>query len=358
MSTANDTPNDQTMDTLPDPDDAELQAARAAVEAETSGAAEPTGNEEGSQDAGNGAPDAGLQELQQQHAAEQDGQQDPAAPAPMIPKARLDEVLQKAQEARDAALYWKGVAEARAAAGQPQGQQPQQQAEQQPQAPDFEAQIKAERDKVLDAARRYDEGEITYSELKQSEIAAEDTIATLRKQAEQQHTASQKPAYDPSDPKNWALSDQQYLEQQERKLLAEHPNLGAMNETQVQALVRLAYQEAHAIGRPFGVGPAETARLREHIATLSDVYGPRWGVQVPTKPAIQGGQKPQQPQLSPQAQARVGKMALQTQLPPDTNGMGQGAAPNQQISDADIMRMSDEEIAALPPAMRNRLLGG
>ena len=79
---------------------------------------------------------------------------------------------------------------------------------------------------------------------------------------------------------------------------------------------------------------------------------PESPTQQPTQQQPPAGQR----QPSPAATARAAKMALAAGLPPDPATFG-SAAGTDALSDAAIMGMSDDEIAALPAATKARLKG-
>lgn len=372
-----------------DPADRELEEAEAAARAEEEGAPQEAG-EEGQQEGAAAEPPpaaetpAAEEAATGQQAAEPQGQQ-PSQQQPQarhVPYERFREVYQTAREREQEIAYLRGVMEARgltpgAQGQQPQPQQPAQGNQQQPAAPQQPPQqdqrqlVQAVRQKVLDAAKQYDEGKITLADYKQIELTAQDAETRIKEQAYQRWVQQQLAAAKPQQPAQqqpqgieaFSLADQRLLDEQARTLEAEHPYLQHLPDDRMETLVDFAYREAAASGRPYGSGAAESYRLREHVAQLSDAFGPRWlpNVQVqqqsPQQPAVQQ-QQTQKPALSPQAQARVQKMAAASQHPPNVNGMGQGGHSTPLPAPGQVESMTDEEIAALPAETQNRILAG
>lgn len=358
--------------TFIDPDAAELAAALKAVEEEDAaaggGGQAPDGQSGGDPAAEpeptrEGVPAQGQGEPQQPQGARQE-------PDP-VPYARFREVNEAARLARERAIYLEGQMEAlRAALGQqgqkPQqaGQQPQQQAE-----PSIPERIEAERQRLLDATTQYDEGKISLSQLERVRFQTDDAIAQLREEALRRAAAAAAPQAESLHP---SLADETILQYQLTQLEQAHPALRMMSDADIEVLGQMARTEAARQGRPIGVGPRETLRLRQMAAELADVMAPRWypnsAPQPGTAPngaappatqqtAGQPGAPAGQQALSPAAQSRLQKLNMAAAMPPDTHSMG-GAGRADHLSDASIEAMSDEEILALPPSLRNRYLDG
>lgn len=327
----------------PDPDEAEMQAALAAVQAEQGG----TQQQE---------PAAGGQqqtEGQQQPPQGASGQQ-PPAPI-MVPLGRLQQEAAARKRAQAEADYLRGALEAERAARQggtggqqgQQGQAPAQPGQAQQQDP-YASEIEAAQAEIDRAAEQFDSGAITLAEFKKVELPHMRRIAAL--EAEQ---AAARVA-----PRAQSLADEEIQAVQVNALAARHPYVNALTQDMAAQLARIAAVEAEAEGRPYGSGPREDMRLREHVARLSDTWGPKWGLQArqPTQQQQQQTQPAPNGAPSPQASARMAKMEAAAGHPPDTSGFGQGGQGDA-ISDARIMTMSDEEISALPATVRARILG-
>ena len=333
-----------------DPDALELAAARAAVQADSDPAPQVP------------AP-------QDEPASGQPTPPAPAAQPPgpvMIPKQRLDQEAERRRLAEETASYHAAEAEAlraRLAAmanpqqpgapapGQPAAQQP---APQQPTPSPVEL-IAAQRQRAREAARQFDQGEITAEQLEDVRAQVDDAVAEIRSRQSQPQTQTVE-----------SVADALIMQRQLQGLYAQHPYSSVLSPQQATFLANVARQEAAAAGRPYGTTPADTMALRAHVASLSDQFGPRWGL----KPAAQP-QQAQQPATQPnttrpgtqpkpltqEAQARLSAMDKAAGLPPDTAALG-AAAAGDQFSPERIESMSDDEIAALPAAVRNRFLTG
>lgn len=331
-----------------DPDVLEHQAALAALEAEEK--AGKDGGDQQQQDGGQqqatqpqqepapGTPPAGDQQQQRQR---------PRA----VPLERFNEVNRALQQERERRAYLEGALAARTgtAPAESPGTTPTEQ--QAPPADPIRAEIQQQRALLREIAGRFDRGEITLAEVEEQRGQAEDRIAELNLQRAQQTQGA--PTADVLE----TLRTEAHLV----GLYQHHPYAANLTEQQAAMLAQRAQTDAALEGRPIGSGPAETRRLREAIAKLSDEWGPKWGVQpsrAVTNTPAPGQQQPttprSQPNLSPAAQARSAKMAMAAALPPDPAQFGQGAQA--EISDAQIATMSDEEIAALPAHVQRRLL--
>jgi hypothetical protein len=351
-----------------DPDYALLQQAKADAEAEENGVLHRTTEipEEGDapQNADYGswtgrAPAEGEQQGQQTYeptktAEGQQGEQGKPDQI-MVPKARLDEALHKADEASRQATYLQGQLEAYARympqGSQQSGQSSQPSGQQQPQQ-DLQAQIQQERDRKQSAADKYDSGEISLKEYEQVRDEVDDKIWGIRQQAQQ--SQQRRPASE------WGPADEKVLEDHLEQLASNHPYVDVMTQQDYDRLQRIAYAEAEAEGRPIQAGARGTMDLRERVARLTDHYGPQWypnaEVKSGSQPSNQQQRQAQGPNLSPQAQARQDKNALQERLPPDPNEIGTGAQGSQVPSEGQIAQMTDDEIQALPPEIRQRYL--
>lgn len=331
-----------------DPDDAALAAAEAAALAEETGQQPDATPAPGPQE---GAQDAPAAAVQQPPSPSGDGQQAP----PAIPYARFQEVVQRAREAEHRLAMAQGAisvltkqtgATAPAAPSQAQETAP-------PPAQNSQATIAAKEAELFAAAEKFDAGEITMAELKRLESRITGEIFAMRGEA----LLERVPQPQPQAP---SITDQMLANRQLEELYAKHPYAAALSEQQAEALAEKAHAEAQAKGQPYGGGLAETMRLREHIAVLSDVYGPVWGIapqaarpsqQQPaaTPPASGAGG------MSAAAQARLNKLNLAASHPPETAALGSGGGSDE-FSESRIMAMSDDEIAALPASVQERLL--
>lgn len=331
-----------------DPEAAELAAAIAAMEAEKGGQA--AGGQQ--QEQKPPAPQAQPQPNQPPQAVRK-------APGP-VPYERFQSVAQRARTLEEENTFLKGAVDAlkgQRPAATTEGTGPQQSAAAPAQpattpAPDApESVIAAAEARAMEAAERFDTGEISATELTRIQTAAAKEIAA----AQVQMAMRSAPAASES------VTDQMVMAAHVERLENENPVLREINQQQLQFLAETAHREAAAAGQPYRAGPRDTMRLREHVARLANAFAPHWGIQAraaqPAAPASNNQQpKPgPKPGLSPAAQQRLGKMDMAAGLPPDTARMGSTAATDQ-ISEAALMAMSDDEIAALPATVRARVL--
>lgn len=281
----------------------------------------------------------------------------PAAPAEkvMIPKERLDEVLaregQTAQErdkAYETAAYWRGIADARGQ-GQPAA------APAQPQQPTAQVAIQGLEGKLLEAAKRFDSGDISLVDYEKERLAINSQIQGIREArlyAATKPQQSGQPAATPNDMR---------LDELTRQLEDAHPYVGELSAPAYDGKWAFLSKEAADQLGPQWKAQAPSAsksfELRKKIAELSDTYGPIWtGKTLAPAPApAPGNASPAKPALTAPAQNRLAKLGLGHAAPPDTNAIGQPAAASTTVSEDQIANMSDEQISALPAEVRNRL---
>lgn len=327
-----------------DADAAELASAMEAVKAEEAGG-QPAGEVQQEQQPSEGQPPA--------EAPPQAQQQAPI----MVPKQRLDHEAQRRHRAEQEALYLRGQVEAlQAIRQQPQdqGQQQGQPPTQQPQAQQdpAEAEVNAMQAEIDAAATRFDNGEITLKEFKAIEVPHMRRIAALEAE---RAAAAVAPAPQQS------LADQEISRVYLARLSDAHPYVDALNEQHVVRLAERAQLDRQLEGKPpFGNDPRSVMELQAAVAKLSDEWGPKWGL--PKRAPAQQQQQQQRPNpaspagLSPQASARLQKMDLAAGHPPDTSALGTGVQDDA-MSEATILNLDDEAIAALPATVRARYIG-
>jgi hypothetical protein len=270
---------------------------------------------------------------------------------PMIPKARLDEKIMEA-------AHWKGVAEGLLAAQKAATTQPA--AEPTPAAPPVKTpeQRLADIDaRKVDLAKQFDAGAIDAAAWKEQEIALDREARSLLLEAAKPTTA---PAQTPGE--------DLYLDELTAKLEDDHPytklipasDRATWNFIEQKAVATLAEQGVTLAPRADGTLDARSAyALRKTMAELTDTLGPALtGKTLPAAAAQAPGAQPQTPPAGPSAtaQARADKLALAANHPPDVSALGRAQGGTATVTDADISQMSDEEIAALPSAVRARFL--
>jgi hypothetical protein len=268
-----------------------------------------------------------------------------SAPGP-IPYERFAEVAAELRKVRESEAYLQGQLDALRAAKPPTETPPV--VENPSAAPANPAdEIKALRAKVEEAAERFDNGEIGMREYEQVRAQAEDRIAELNLQRVAQ-------------PPSGGLADEALLASHAARLDAEHPYLPVLELSQLRELQAMAEAAALVRGQPYGQGPRELMRLRQDVARLSDIHGPEMvpnfkpPARSPSSTAPSNGTG-RYPDLSPAAQARARKLEMAADMPPNVNEMG-SAGGTDGFSDARINAMTDDEIAALPAAVRARIL--
>lgn len=355
-----------------------LREAREAAEAEDAG-----GNQPQAQPTPTPAtPPAGPPQPQ--------GQQPPAAPPAGAPNAAVVALRQANRKERDARLVAEGrIAElerqldARQAEPQPQ-QQPQQTAqqrrEQHRQQVVFE--VTQRQAEIVALAKQLDDGEITNEQFWQRanplqqmilNYYAEDLGAFLNGKIAETAQPVRAPV---------GLADAQLLAQQKANLETTHPWLNVLTDEEFDFLAKRALEDLQIAGVEVAPGAHGTFLLRQHVARLSDLYGPAWHPEVQQQPTGQGnGAQPPaapptgQPSVAPQpgatprghviqlptsAQQAAAKMELAAQHPPANPGAP--ATGSEGVTEADIDAMSPRELEEFlrvaPEAVKHRFLYG
>jgi hypothetical protein len=327
-----------------DPDDLELEQLRSAAKAE-----ETAGQGEPNEAAGGSTPPAAPAKPQTEQTR---------APAPvMIPKQRLDEALGRKEKAEQEAAYWRGQAEAR----EQLQKAPAPGSQQQPSAPaaqgpeDKLSGIHARQDEL---AKRFDDGEITLADYTKQNRALADEEHALR---EERMLAKVKPAAPASG------QDELYLESMTAKLEQDHPWVLVFDQVgtpsdwgylKTRAIENLAERNVDPTAGSMG-----KFELRREMARLADELGPgliaaratAQGIALPgQKPAAPAAATPK-PSLSPAAQARAGKLTMAAAAPPDVTSMTSGGTEIGYTAEQ-LDHMSDEDIAALPASVKQKIL--
>lgn len=338
-----------------DPDDAELAAARAAVEAE-SAAGQGGGQQPGAQPGTQAAPTTDSTP----GGAAAPGQGEGAKPPAMVPHSVFHKERAARQAAEREAIFLAGQVEALKATGggtppaTTSGTPAAPAAAPSPAADPIQAEIDARNAEIYAAADRFDTGEISMAEFKRAEAAAQARIVELQAQRILATTMPAAPAQ--------SIADEAIFAAHLTKLADTHPYSGFLTEQQAQVLAQRAMMDAAMEGRSFGTGPAADMALQAAVARLSDEWGPKWGITLPPEVAARrnsGGtqqqSKPGQPGMSASAAATQRKIDMAAALPPDTSAMGNGGTGGLDLSEASIMAMDEEQIAALPAAARARI---
>lgn len=330
---------DQPQATTENVDARELADAQAALEAEEKGDSEPE------------VPMAGGDEPP----AKTPEPEKPAATPGDIPYDRFKQVNSERQKLRDENLFLAGQVEALTRARQAGGNPPATTDQQPPpnaEPPAIVDQIKAHRAEVAKAAEEFDAGEITMAELVKRQGAADDAIAELNVQRAAQAARAAPP------PPQVGLADQVFMEDHAKQLDAQYPAVVALSRNDLVDLREQVITQAAKAGTPFDASPQSTILLRETVAKRAASYAAALGYDLskipqPQTTTTQG--KPAAAALSPAAKARLDKLNIASGMPPDTSGMGAGSQEDG-YSDARIETMSDDDIAALPAAVRHRIM--
>lgn len=329
---------------LADPDDAELAAAEAALAGEVDPGAAPVDGT---------APTEPVPPVTPTSPATPAADTQPAAPAgdgQMIPKARFDEVLREKSALEQRNTYLMGVRDThRTMIGQGEVTDPQQPA--QPATPQHltaAEQVVELRGKRLELAQKYEAGEINVAEHRAADDVIEDAIHEARMAGNgQQPTQTQ-------------AQEDLYLEERTAEINAAHGYIAKIAEGDLNYLIGKARNELGFGGRALNTS-SEVLALRMRVGELSDTHGPIMLGEsaapgaAPVTP--QPPTPPNQPGLSPEAIARQTKLQMAAAHPADLHATGNAAEPNGQPSDAEIERMTDEEIAdRLPESTQDRIM--
>jgi hypothetical protein len=288
-----------------------------------------------------------------------------------VPYQRFQQVNDENRSLKDEVEYLRranealrhGTQQQPKAPDQPQPQ-PDATKEEAKQAESFEARLNEIAQSSIALAKDYDEGKLSLAELRAKEIEIErqkraidqEIVDARAKQLERQIEDLKKAVASPPP----AVMDQKLMQAQAERLVQDYPWLGALDKDETLRLGKIARLEAEEMGRPYGTGPAETMRLRQHVAELSAFWGPRWHPDLaddgtPPRTQTQTSEQPpaQEPSLSPTAAARKAKLELAAALPPDTSNLGtQGAKTAMTVEKA--ADLSEDEYAALPKQLRSQ----
>ena len=293
----------------------------------------------------------------------------PAAPI-MVPKGRLDEAVnaRRLLEAENVRLRQQALAATKETAPAQTtpapGQEPPLPVEVQRLGAHVAQVVQAEMTKVLVAAKKFDDSEMTLFEFASEQQRANNVILSMREQYARAVTLAGLPK------PQTALSDQVAMQDHIKVLTAQHPWVQMFSDGEFDFLSSIAKQEFAARGLPIKEGnPADTMRLRARVAELSDRYGPDWypNATPPAAPVVQSAPpatrqtNPTQPasRATPTAtrgNAGLAKLALANGHPPTTHKAGAVAAGQDGITLEKLAGMSTEDIANLPPEIRRQFL--
>lgn len=274
----------------------------------------------------------------------------------MIPKERLDEVIRERDEAKTRAAYYQGIADARKNAGQDTATATQEATTQQQPVVTYEQALTALEEQKIKLAEDYDEGKINFSELtKQNTEIDRQTRSLMDKREASRIEAARSEAIAETQKQLTATQ----LDDHDTLLEQNHPYLHEIKSDEDWAtLRRLAAIDLNRQGIAIKNDPQSLKVFHTKIAELSDVYGPTMTgktLSLPQK-SSQNVEAKGEPKPTDLASARLRKLELSENQPPNTNNLGQsGTKP--EISEAQISRMSDDDIANLPASVRRKVMG-
>jgi len=211
--------------------------------------------------------------------------------------------------------------------------------------------------KVIDAAERYDENEISMREFKTIEMQAERELSQLERSGLLQEIARQTPKQEDG----LDLYSSQLIEMLE----TQHPYAALIENYETDPRGQMLIHEAVSQLRGEGVALRQNRHsdmlVRTRVAELTDTFGPIWFPDANVKTPEKGSQS-ENPATTGDAarhaamKDREKKLDLASKFPPDTKGMGNAGTSDSMPSDVKLESMTDDEIAELPPAVRRKLL--
>lgn len=288
----------------------------------------------------------------------------PRQPTPAtVPAGVLAEERRRSRALADENLYLKGALAARTAAPPPGANTPQPGGGQQ--QPTIAQRIQAEGLKIIDASKKFDQGELSMEQFKQIELQADDTIAALRAQHLLNHVQTL-----PQKGGEIGIADAHVLEQHLEKMTVEHPWSAELNDQEIDWLSAVARDEFRGRGQPIQPNsPGDTLRLRQRVAELTDIFGPAWypgrdvvapKIQAQQTPPAQGNQtgntRPAAGNGRVRENARLASVAANQ--PPSLNNAGHADTGEASVTTDKVEAMTEDEILALPRAVRDRYLTG
>lgn len=284
---------------------------------------------------------------------QKDGQQEPGGQETiMVPKARFDKVNRTAHELARRLERTEGERDALKdlANGKGQGAQASQPAAAPEQTP--EQRIAALRAEQKGLAKKFGEGEIDADEWEDQRQALDDQIWSIRESGLKAQPAQGKTGSD------------LYLDEKTAEIEANHPVLQTLTSEDLYYPTKYAMVWMEQNGTPYTKGdPRSILQLREVTASFCDqFYGQKAsqtpGAQTPQTPAAPANGKGngQQPQIAVTPEQRAAKLALAARHPPNlmqSPGTKQGGEAG--LTPEHFANMSEDEIAALPQEVRDRI---
>lgn len=272
----------------------------------------------------------------------------------MIPKGRFDEVARERDEARTTAAYYKGVAEAQASmiSTATQGKAADAAPATQTQQKTIEQQFDDIDAKRIEIAEQYENGDISATEWEKQKVALAKQERALNNQVAEARVKSVAPQQQTTQ-----QDDALYMDEKLVALEQAHPyTLEITSEADWLWLNKKATEQLTAEGVTLKANDQRSNLiLRTRIAELTDTYGQMLTGKVINIPGKTQAKTTDQAKAT--AQQRQDKFNLSQQQPPAVSRMGASGAGQGEVTEADIEKMSDDEIAALPQSVQNRILG-
>lgn len=294
----------------------------------------------------------------------------PAEPPPdpadqqMVPHGRFHAVNERLKETERALAFREGQL---ATLQQQPAQQPAEQPPAEP-PPDFDAKREEIRAKHREVARRYDSGEITMEDVEDSRFRTDQELGEVDRVAREAEAAAAAPAGQPAHQPLSAgeaakvivqeLGGHARLNSDAKSVILRHPYLAAVPAADMPFYQQTVVRELEAAGTPiiFDNSFAQTQRLREAIGAKLDVLGPVMYPQFDPKTVSQSPSPApgNQPAPASQAKARQDKLTMAANHPPDVSQVGSQGG-HVEVNDQQIEGMTDDEIAALPAAVQDKI---
>lgn len=364
----NNNPDDKLTPSLDDDDMlaglAEAEAEIAAAQAGKTDDVYPAKDAEKQPQAGTESQKAGATDAKGQNGASQDDDQNNQ----MIPKARLDQVLQERDQFRTQLQYLQGVVdtqtkmigtgkEAPKADATGTNAAPAANGSTAPTSDDFNSKIEAAEARKIEVAKKYEDGELNTVQYQEQLVQVDREIRNLSNQQAEAKLAEIRNT-------TTGASNAQLVEfqvtQAAKDIQAQHPFVTEIDKLPphiAKGIWTQIDQEAQQHLIEHGINPrdgsaASRIALVQVKAELADRYGPQFtgktleqlkGTQQGSQPApAADGKQP----LSPIAKAREEKLALAQNQPPATADMGASGTANE-LTSAQIESMDDDALADL-----------
>lgn len=209
---------------------------------------------------------------------------------------------------------------------------------------------------IDELAQKFDDGTITYKDMKAQERVIQSRRDQIREQEIVNRATARAVETAPKAPNGndgW-LDDQTQQVQQNYGAYIDAIPLHMWDSTVEHVRASLI-----ASGVKLDGSAKATATIRQKIGEYAKqehhFFARASGIE-PVKPSGQQQARPT-PGNQPTPEQRRAKLALQADMAPDLSTMQRGTGSDQMLTEAQIEEMDEEAIAALPAATRNRLLG-